>query len=163
MSTSVSQLGDRAWLLPLVLTAPRRTLDDAMTPSPSARTLVALFADAAGAQRAADDVVRGGMAAAKVHLHQRGKPPRNAAGIVADEYLTGGFFANFASLLGGLLNAPPASDQASTYADVLAAEGAAVSVEVNDEEEAGLVEATLRQAGATKVVGKQTSAQGATS
>ena len=70
------------------------------------QTILARFPDRAAAQLAADRLVTAGFAAEGVHLHQRGKPPRNAAGLEFDEYASGGFFANFLALLDGLLETP---------------------------------------------------------
>jgi hypothetical protein len=119
------------------------------------RTVVAVFGDREAAQRAADALVASGVAAERVHLHEHGAPPRNSAGIVADEYLTGGFFSNFVHLFNDLLGSPLPERTAASYADVVAYEGAAVSVEANDAAQAALVEKTLKQAEALKVAGSQ--------
>jgi hypothetical protein len=115
------------------------------------QTVVAVFGDRDAAQRAADAVIATGVAAAQVHIHERGVAPRNAAGIVADEYLTGGFFSNFVRLFNGLLGGKPPERTAQSYAELVAFEGAAVSVDASDAAQAAALEITLRQADALRV------------
>jgi hypothetical protein len=113
-------------------------------------TIVALFTDDAAAARAAARVVDSGVAPSAVHLHRQGQPPRNAAGVVVDEYASGGFFTNFLSLLDGLLQTRREPQVAASYADVVRHEGVAVSVDCSSES-AARSEALLRDAGAVNV------------
>jgi hypothetical protein len=117
-------------------------------PTIAITTVVAVFADASAARSAADALVRSGISPADVHLHEKGMTPRNASGVLLDEYATGGFFTNFAHLLDGLLGAPRASP---SYEEIVQFEGSAVSVQVHGSDEAVRVEKELRAAGARKV------------
>jgi len=112
--------------------------------------IVALFADEEAARLGVDSVVRAGVSPDVVHLHRQGQPPRNASGLIADEYAAGGFFSNFASLLDGLLGTKRKADTATSYADVVRHEGVAVSVD-SDESDVARAEDLLRAAGALEV------------
>jgi hypothetical protein len=113
-------------------------------------TVVALFAEEDAASRAADELLRAGVPAGSVHLHRHGQPPRNAGGVVADEYATGGFFTSFLGLLDGLLNTARAPGTAASYAELVQFEGAAISVD-GTSDEMMRAEEVLRKAGARKV------------
>ena len=117
-------------------------------PSAPPLTVVATFADRDAAQRAVASLTRDEIAPAKVHLHEKGLRPRNASGVLVDEYASGGFFTNFARLLDGLMNTP---HQSPSYEELVQFEGIAVSVETESSEQAERVEAQLRSAGAERV------------
>lgn len=113
-------------------------------------TIVAIFASAAEADQAVQRLLNAGVPGSDIHLHEKGRPARNAAGVVADEYMTGGFFANFMGLLDGLLEARRDPNVATSYADVVQHEGVALSVETAAAR-APDIEALLRSQGASKV------------
>ncbi|NUZ04266.1 hypothetical protein [Piscinibacter koreensis] len=115
------------------------------------QTILARFPDRTAAEAAAERLVEAGFRREGVHLHQRGRPPRNAAGLEFDEYASGGFFSNFLALLDGLLETPPAPNEAETYADVIREEGVGVSVGVESEGRAEEAERVLQAAGAMKM------------
>ena len=113
-------------------------------------TVVALFPDQLQADHAVERLLANDVQASQVHLHEKDLAPRNAAGVVADEYMTGGFFNNFLSLLDGLMNTPRNPGTVRTYAEVVQHEGVAVSVEVVAER-AAAIEELLRAIGASHV------------
>ena len=115
-------------------------------PDLSPMTVVATFADRASAQIAVDALTRDGIPSSAIHLHEKGAEPRNATGVVLDEYASGGFFTNFTHLLDDLLGAP---HQSPTYEDLVRFEGVAVSVQVASDQ-ADRVEARLREEGAER-------------
>jgi hypothetical protein len=119
--------------------------------TPERPTVLALYDDREAAQRAADVLAAGGVPLASIHVHEHGAPPRNAAGLTLDEYATGGFFANFSQLLTGLLGARAPAGNATSYDEVVKFEGAALTVDAADADEARSLEAQLRASGATKV------------
>ena len=112
------------------------------------RTVVATFASRDAAERAVEILVRSGLAATDVHVHEQGLRPRNAAGVTLDEFATGGFFTNFGHLLDGLLGAPRSSP---SYEELVRFEGVAVSAQTVQNEDAERIEALMRDAGALRV------------
>jgi hypothetical protein len=117
-------------------------------PDLSFTTVVATFADLANAQIGVDALTRDGISSTAIHLHEKGATPRNAAGVVLDEYASGGFFTNFAHLLDDLLGTP---HQSPSYEEVVQFEGVVVSVQGLARAQVGQVEARLRNAGAQNV------------
>ena len=117
----------------------------------TAQTIVAIYPDRAAAQRAADELVASGIPATRVHVHEHAAPPRNAAGIKADEYATGGFFANFAKLLSGLLDAKVPVGDVTSYDELVKFEGAALTVDEVVADQSLSIEKRLLAGGATKV------------
>lgn len=115
------------------------------------QTILARFPDRAAAQRAAERLVDAGFRSEGIHVHQRGTPPRNAAGLEFDEYASGGFFTNALALLDDLFDKRPAPNEAETYADVIRQEGVGVSVGVDSEGRAEEAERVLSAAGAMKM------------
>ena len=115
------------------------------------QNVFAAFDDAQGAQRAADRLVANGFAAESVHLHGRGVPPRNAAGLTLDEYASGGFFGNIGELLDELFESPQAPQEAETYDDVVRQEAVGLSVCTGDEADARRAETLLAASGAMSV------------
>jgi hypothetical protein len=113
-------------------------------------TIVALFDEENAASWAADELLRAGVPAGALHVHRRGQPPRNASGVIVDEYATGGFFTSFRDLLDGLLETGRAPGTAASYAELVRFEGAAVSVDGKSVEVARAAD-VLRKAGARKV------------
>jgi hypothetical protein len=111
-------------------------------------TIVAAFADRGVAQQAVARLVASGVDADSVHLHEKGMKPRNAGGVVIDEYATGGFFTNFVHLLDGLLDTPR---QSPSYEELVQFEGIVVSVQAIGEDRVRQVEAELSAAGAQRV------------
>lgn len=114
-------------------------------PDHPSTTVVAVFADRRAAQGAVDALIEGSVPAGDVHIHEKGMQPRNAGGVVLDEYATGGFFTNFAHLLDGLMGTPRRSP---SYEELVQFEGVVVSVQVTGEDAVAQVEARLRAAGA---------------
>jgi hypothetical protein len=117
----------------------------------TAQNIVAMYPDRAAAQHAADELVASGVPATRLHVHERAAAPRNAAGIKVDEYATGGFFANFAKLLSGLLDAKVPVGTATSYDELVQFEGAALTVDDVGSDQALSIEKRLLAGGATKV------------
>ena len=113
-------------------------------------TAIAIFADEPGAATAARHLVQSGIPATHIHVHQKGNPPRNAGGIVVDEYLTGGFLTNFIGLLGGWLGTKQQPGTVVSYQDVFQHEGVVLSADA-DASEISQIETAMRSSGALKV------------
>ena len=117
-------------------------------PDTQRTTVVASFSNRDVAHRALYSLRQSGVPSADVHLHEKGMQPRNADGVMLDEYATGGFFTNFAHLLDGLMGTPRKSP---SYDELVQFEGVVVSVQVTGEDAIAQVEGRLRTAGAEKV------------
>jgi hypothetical protein len=114
-------------------------------------SVMAVFGDKAVAQQAAKTLVESGIPASTLHFHERGLPARNGAGVIVDEYATGGFLTSFMGLLDGLLGGESVPQEARSYAELLRFEGVALSVDSPSAAEADRADALLRQAGAVDV------------
>jgi hypothetical protein len=110
--------------------------------------IAASFSDASAARAAAERLVQGGFAAARVHVHEKGQRPRNAEGIELDEALSGGFFSNMLGLLDGLFDAPKRPNEARTFDEVVRRESAGLTVMVENDAEAQRARSLLEAAGA---------------
>ena len=115
------------------------------------QTIVATFDSRADAQHAAERLVGAGFAAGRVHLHEQDTPPRNADGVTADEYASGGFFTNFKGLLDGLFDARQRDRDADSYAELVRREGVGLTVDVESEADAQRAEALLGDCAAMEV------------
>jgi hypothetical protein len=114
-------------------------------------TIVCVFADRSTTRSAIDQLVRGGIPASRIKLHEHTPTARNASLIAMDEFVSGGFFANLTSLFDGLLEHRVADGDAATYADVVRSEGTLVSIEVHGQADVQRCEGLLRAAGALHV------------
>lgn len=118
---------------------------------PATPVVAALYDDRAAAQRGADALLASGVPLAKIRIHDHGPAPRNEAILTADEYATGGFFANFGQLITGLFDTPLPPGDASSYDEVVRRDGAVVMVDAADAAEAASLEARLRDSGASQI------------
>lgn len=114
-------------------------------------TIISVFADRAATHAAVDELVRDGIPASRIKLHEHTPSADNTGAVMIDEYVSGGLLRNLLALFDGVFDHHVAEGCAETYADVVRSEGTLLSVEAAGEADVEPTVEHLRKAGARRV------------